>query len=602
MLAEMRIQGLGVIDDATLEPHPGLTVLTGETGAGKTMVVTGLTLLGGGRAEASRVAEGARRALVEGRFTAGEPALRIAEDVGAEADDDGSLIAVRTVGSDGRSRAHLGGRSVPIGVLARLAEAQLAVHGQNDQLRLQRPAEQRAVLDRSAGDAVVGPLAEYRQVRERWQQVCRELVTRRDGARALAREADMLRHGLAEIEAVAPKEGEDAELVEEAKRLAAADDLRAAAGAARQALAGSDGAMDDELGMTGDGDTPGALGLLGEARRQLGDSGDPELTRLVPRLAELDVLLSDVTGELTGYLEALDADPERLQTVLGRQAELRALTRKYAADVDGVLRWAADASERLGGIDTSDEAISALRAEREELAGRLAGHARAVTAARRDAATRLAAAVTEELSGLAMPDARLLVELSVRTQDDRDPDEPGLELDGQRVRPGPDGVDEVEFRLVPHAGSAPVPLHRGASGGELSRVMLALEVVLADADPVPTMVFDEVDAGVGGRAAVEIGRRLARLAASHQVIVVTHLPQVAAYADRHVVVDKRADPRTGRVRTLAESDRIVELARMLAGLDDTSTGRAHAEELLSTATRDKAERPKRPARKRKTGH
>ncbi|HEX4356256.1 MAG TPA: DNA repair protein RecN [Pseudonocardia sp.] len=594
MLAEMRIQGLGVIDDATLEPHPGLTVLTGETGAGKTMVVTGLTLLGGGRAEASRVAEGASRALVEGRFDAGEPALRIAEEVGAEVDEDGTLIAVRTISSDGRSRAHLGGRSVPVGVLSRLAESTLAVHGQNDQLRLLRPVEQRAVLDRFAGDAVAVPLRRYREVRADWRTACTELVERRDGARQLAREADLLRHGLSEIEAVRPQPGEDVALVEEARRLAAADDLRSAAGGARVAVAGGDGA---DLDGTPDGapDLPGALGLVGEARHLLSGTGDAELERLAPRLAEVAMLLGEVSGELTTYLTALDADPERLQTVLARQAELRALTRKYAADTDGVLRWAEQATERLAGIDTSDEAIAALQARRDELAGELAGHAEAVSAARRKAAGKLAAAVTEELTGLAMPDARLLVELSRRELDGAaaGQDGVGLKLAGHWVAAGPDGVDEVEVRLVPHAGAGPVPLHKGASGGELSRVMLALEVVLADADPVPTMVFDEVDAGVGGRAAVEIGRRLARLAATHQVIVVTHLPQVAAYADRHVVVDKRGPRRNGvaqgRVRTLSEADRIVELARMLAGLDDTSTGRAHAEELLATASREKSQ-------------
>jgi DNA repair protein RecN (Recombination protein N) len=597
MLAEMRIQGLGVIDDATLEPHPGLTVLTGETGAGKTMVVTGLTLLGGGRGDASRVAEGASRALVEGRFEAGEAARRIAEDVGAEADEDGALIAVRTINADGRSRAHLGGRSVPVGVLSRLAEAVLAVHGQNDQLRLLRPAEQRAVLDRFAGDAVAGPLRRYREVRAQWRTACAELVERRDGARQLAREADLLRHGLAEIAQVNPKPGEDVELVAEARRLAAADDLRSAAGGARVALVGADGA--DEPAD----DSPGALGLVGEARRLLGGSGDPVLERLEPRLGEVAALLGDLGAELGGYLDVLDADPERLHAVLARQAELRALTRKYAADIDGVLAWADQAEARLAGIDTSDEAIAALRARRAELAAELAGHAEAVSLARQEAAGRLAEAVSEELTGLAMPDARLVVQLNRRALDAPGHDGTGLELGRRWVAAGPDGVDEVELRLVPHAGSGPVPLHKGASGGELSRVMLALEVVLADADPVPTMVFDEVDAGVGGRAAVEIGRRLARLATSHQVIVVTHLPQVAAYADRHVVVDKR-DPTgngttRGRVRTLDEAGRIVELARMLAGLDDTTTGRAHAEELLSTATQEKAKARARQSSRRR---
>ncbi|RZT85523.1 DNA replication and repair protein RecN [Pseudonocardia sediminis] len=580
MLAEMRIQGLGVIDDATLELDPGLTVLTGETGAGKTMVVTGLSLLGGGRAESSRVSEGAKRAMVEGRFMASNAALGLAEEVGAEADDDGTLIAARTVSADGRSRAHLGGRSVPVGVLGRLAEAQLAVHGQNDQLRLLRPADQRALLDRFAGDAVAKPLAAYRETRTEWLAVGAELTERRDGARRLAQEADMLRHGLTEIESVDPQPGEDRDLVEQSRRLAAADDLRGAAEAARLALGGSD-----------DGDSPGALGLCGEARNLVSSSGDPELEALDPRLAEALAVLGDVAAELGGYLDRLDADPERLAGLLARQAELKALTRKYAADTDGVLEWAADARERLSGLDTSDEALAALAARRDALAVDLARHAEELSTARSAAAVRLAEATTAELAGLAMKDASLRVGVARRPAGEGDDN--ALRVEGKACHAGSSGVDEVELRLVPHAGSSAQPLHKGASGGELSRVMLALEVALAGADPVPTMVFDEVDAGVGGRAAVEIGRRLARLAARHQVIVVTHLPQVAAYADRHLVVQKGSaggkEPGTAavtrsNVRRLAEGDRIGELARMLAGLDETDTGRAHAEELLAAAS------------------
>ncbi len=571
----MRIQGLGVIDDATLELDAGLTVLTGETGAGKTMVVTGLTLLGGGRAEASRVADGARRAVVEGRFTADAAALAVADEVGAEADDDGALIAVRTVGADGRSRAHLGGRAVPVGVLARLADSALAVHGQNDQLRLLRPAEQRALLDRFAGDTVGVPLQRYRVVRSEWQAVAAELVERRDGARRLAQEADLLRHGLTEIEAVNPQPGEDRELTEEARRLAAADDLREAAGTARAAIAGGD-AMDDAA--------PAAVALVGEARHRLAASGDGALAALDTVLGDVLAQLDDVAGELTIYLDRLDADPERLAHVLGRQAELKALTRKYAADIDGVLAWAQQARKRLEHLDTSDDALAALAARRDALATELAGHAAAVTRARIAAAERLADGTTAELGGLAMPDARLLVAVTPRPAGPGAPD--ALTVGDTSLAAGADGVDEVELRLVAHPGATPQPVHKGASGGELSRVMLALEVALAGADPVPTMVFDEVDSGVGGRAAVEIGRRLARLAARHQVVVVTHLPQVAAYADRHLLVDKaRAGdgPARSRVRTLDEGERVGELARMLAGLDETDTGRAHAEELLAAA-------------------
>jgi DNA repair protein RecN (Recombination protein N) len=436
---------------------------------------------------------------------------------------------------------------------------------------------------------VAEPLGRYRAVRSEWMRISAELVERRDGARKLAQEADLLRHGLTEITAVDPQPGEDVELVAHARRLAEADELRAVASAAQAALVGAEDVPD----------VPAALALIGEARHRLAAAGDAELSALDARLTEALALLGDVGAELTGYLDRLDADPERLASVLSRQAELKALTRKYAADVDGVLAWAAAARERLGSLDVSDEALAGLTARRDGLAVELAEHAAAVTAARTKAAGRLAADTTAELAGLAMADARLLVAVTQRVAGAGAAE--AVRVGRRELVAGAEGVDEVELRLVAHAGASPQPLHKGASGGELSRVMLALEVALAGADPVPTMVFDEVDAGVGGRAAVEIGRRLARLATRHQVIVVTHLPQVAAYADRHLVVDKsRRDggKARSRVRTLAEDERIVELARMLAGLDDTDTGRAHAEELLEAARSHRAA-DRTPARARR---
>ncbi|UVS78329.1 Recombination protein N [Actinokineospora sp. UTMC 2448] len=576
----MRIQDLGVIDEATLDLHPGFTVVTGETGAGKTMVVTGLHLLSGGRAEASRVRSGKSKAVVEGRFEnlTGSRAAALATEAGAEPDEDGALITMRSVAADGRSRAHVGGRSAPVGLLSDLAEHLIAVHGQNDQLRLLRSAEQRAVLDRYAGEDIADVLDEYRRVREEWVAVAAELVDRTARARELAREADLLRLGVQEITAVDPQPGEDDELVVRARRLADAEQLREAATGAAYAVSGS---------PDGDPDAPGALGLLGEAQRRLAGSDDPRLRELEPRLAEAAVLIGDIGAELTSYLESLDADPAALEQVLARQAELKALTRKYAADIDGVLAWAATAAERLAGLDTSEEALAELAARRDALATRLAGIAAELSAARRVAAEALGKAVTDELSGLAMGQASLQITVRPRPADAGDPH--GLDVDGQRLHAGPDGVDEVELLLVAHDGAQPLPVHKGASGGELSRVMLAIEVVLAHSDPVPTLVFDEVDAGVGGRAAVEIGRRLARLARSHQVIVVTHLAQVAAFADRHLVVDKSAAGGVTRsdVRTLDESQRVIELARMLAGMESTETGRAHAEELLALADGEK---------------
>ncbi|REH53786.1 DNA repair protein RecN (Recombination protein N) [Kutzneria buriramensis] len=588
----MRIQGLGVIDEASIELHRGLTVVTGETGAGKTMVVTGLHLLSGGRGEASRVRTGAERAVVEGRFhtPAGSPAAEVAANAGADPDEDGSLIVVRTVNTDGRSRAHLGGRSVPVGVLSEISEQLIAVHGQNDQLRLTRPAEQRGVLDRFAGEAVAEPLGRYRELREQWVSVSTELIERTEKSREMAREADLLKHGLAEIEAVDPKPGEDEELHAEARRLADVDQLREASQGAQYSLSGP-----PEV----EAEAVGAMALVAEARRRLLATEDPKLRELEPRLAEASVLLTDVATELVGYIESLDADPARLEQVLARQAELKQLTRKYAADVDGVLEWARVSQERLAGLDTSEEALAELARRRDELAGQLAEVALEVSAERAAAAEDLGKAVTEELGGLAM--AHATVEVAVLPRIAEADDSVALLVKGERLHAGRDGVDDVELRLIAHPGAPALPVNKGASGGELSRVMLALEVVLSHADPVPTLVFDEVDAGVGGRAAVEVGRRLARLARSHQVIVVTHLPQVAAYADRHLVVNKVAEGglTSSGVRVLDESERVVELARMLAGLDFTYTGRAHAEELLDAARTDKkADEPVRKTRKK----
>ncbi|UYP17308.1 DNA repair protein RecN [Rhodococcus sp. Z13] len=588
MLAEIRIDNLGVISEAYARFHGGLTVLTGETGAGKTMVVTSLHLLSGVRADPSRVREGAARAVVEGRFEI-EPApshiekkiVELLESTGAQRDEDGSIIAVRTVGSDGRSRAHLGGRSVPVGVLSDFTDPLLTVHGQNDQLRLLRPDEQRAALDRFGGKAVAGLLERYRTHRRRWLAARAELTERTERSRELAQEADRLQFGLEEIDRVAPEPGEDQRIVEEVRRLSDLDSLREAATAAHTALAGDEDGAGDGLGS--------ALDLLGEARSRLDGSDDPVLRELGPRLAEAITVVTDITSDLSGYLSDLPSDPGALESLLNRQAELKTLTRKYAADIDGVLEWARDARERLSGLDVSAEALDKLAAEVDAEAAATAEAAQALSAARRKVAGKLAKAVSAELAGLAM--GRAVLEVHVGEREATATDSAPLPVGDRLLHAGESGIDEVEFRLAAHSGAGARPLARSASGGELSRVMLALEVVLAGTERGATMVFDEVDAGVGGRAAVEIGRRLARLARTHQVIVVTHLPQVAAFADTHLVVDKvddRAGVISSGVRTLTEEERVTELARMLAGLDDTETGRAHAEELLAVAHAERA--------------
>ncbi|MEW1645980.1 MULTISPECIES: DNA repair protein RecN [unclassified Streptomyces] len=571
----MRIRSLGVIDDAVVELSPGFTAVTGETGAGKTMVVTSLGLLLGGRADPALVRIGAKNAVVEGRISVppGASAVLRAEEAGAEL-DDGTLLISRTVSAEGRSRAHLGGRSVPVGLLAELADDLVAVHGQTDQQGLLKQSRQRQALDRYAGDAVTGPLAKYGEAYRRLRAVAVELDEITTRARERAQEADMLRYGLDEIAGVEPRPGEDVELAAEAERLGHAEALASAATAAHAALAGN---PEDPEGIDATTLVAGAQRALEAVR-----SHDSELASLTDRIGEIGILLGDVAGELAGYADDLDADPLRLAAVEERRAALNALTRKYGEDITAVLAYAEQGASRLTELDGDDERIDELTAERDALRGELGGLAQALTDARTEAAERFAAAVTAELASLAMPHARVSFEI----RQTEDPE--GVEVGGRAVAYGPSGVDEVELLLAPHPGAPPRPIAKGASGGELSRVMLAVEVVFAGTDPVPTYLFDEVDAGVGGKAAVEIGRRLAKLAKTAQVVVVTHLPQVAAFADRQLLVEKTNDGSVTRsgVKVLEGEERVRELSRMLAGQEDSETARAHAEELLATARAD----------------
>lgn len=585
MLAEIRIESLGAISAATAEFDRGLTVLTGETGTGKTMVVTGLHLLGGARADATRVRSGAARAVVEGRFTTAEldaaSAVQVDEILdasGGERDDDGSVIALRSVSRDGPSRAFLGGRSVPAKSLSTFTTELLTLHGQNDQLRLMRPDEQRGALDRFAD--VGTRLQKYRRLREEWQAARRDLIDRTNRARELAQEADRLKFGLGEIDAVDPRPNEDDALVADIRRLSELDALREAAMSARAALSG---VLDDADGGT---QPSSAFDGIGQAKSALEATDDGALGALALRLGEALTLVGDISGDLGAFLSELPSDASALEVKLARQSELRSLTRKYAADVDGVLQWAAQSRERLSQLDVSEETLAALARSVDELAGQLAAAAVDLSKARSKAAKGLAKAVTAELSGLAMADAEFTI--TVSTLAVRDDDTAPLTLpSGQSAHAGSDGVDHVEFGFAAHRGTDVLPLNKSASGGELSRVMLALEVVLASATEGTTMVFDEVDAGVGGRAAVQIGRRLARLARTHQVIVVTHLPQVAAYADTHLVVDSNGRDGASGVRRLDAEEQVGELARMLAGLGESDTGRAHARELLAAAQEDR---------------
>jgi DNA repair protein RecN (Recombination protein N) len=568
MLEEVRINGLGVIDEAVLELSAGFTALTGETGAGKTMVVTALGLLFGGRADPARVRPGADRAVVEGRLLVPATVAREVQEAGGDLDEDGPkgavLVLSRSVSAEGRSRAFAGGRSVQVSLLQVLADDLVAVHGQADQQQLLKPGRQRDALDRFGGPELARVLAAYRQMFTRHRAVREELQALTSAERERAAEAETLRLGLAEIEAVSPLVGEDAALLAEDERLSNADALHAAAAAAHEALTG------DPAAAAVDGTD--ALTLLGMAGRALEPvrPHDPVLAGLAERLSEAAYQVSDVAAELASYTESLDSDPVRLAAVQERRAALGRLVRAYggvSGDAAGVLDWAKQASSRLTDLEGADDKITALAAEEASLGSAVTSLASELTALRTAAARRFASEVTAELVDLAMPHASLTAVVT--------------ELES----PGPFGADDVEIRLAAHPGAPPLPLHKGASGGELSRVMLAIEVVFAGADPVPTFVFDEVDAGVGGKAAVEVGRRLARLARSAQVIAVTHLPQVAAFADNHLVVEKSDDGlvTSSGVMRLDQAGRVRELSRMLAGLEDSESAQAHAEELLALA-------------------
>src|SRR5690625_2360299 len=582
MLEEIQIDDLGVIAAATLELHSGLTVLTGETGAGKTMVLTGLGLLVGGRADPGAVRRDCERSVVEGRIRVGQQsavATRAAE-AGAELDED-TLIVTRTVSAEGRSRAHIGGRGVPASVLTEIAADLVAVHGQHDQQRLLNPAHQRAALDRYAGTHHQARVDEFADAVQGLRTVESELQQLVDAATDRQRELDLLRRGLAEVERVEPQPGEDVALREEEERLGHADTLREAASTAHELLAADDPQADGQDITT----------MLTRAQQALAAQSehDPALSGLADRLADLGYLAADLASDLASYATGIETDPVRLSAVQDRRAELAGLVRAHGTSVDDVLRWSEEASARVLELDSTDERIGELRTERDRRRADLAEQALGLSRARHDAAEAFSAAVTDELHALAMPHARMEVDLTSR------PDPDGLRVEdagqspGQNVAFGSHGIDEVELRFSARQGAGMRPLGKGASGGERSRLMLAVEVVLAASDPVPTFVFDEVDAGIGGKAAVEVGRRLARLSRHAQVIVVTHLPQVAAFADRHLSVVKDDDGAvvSSGVAALDDAGRVRELSRMLAGLEGSDTARAHATELLQTAAEAK---------------
>jgi DNA repair protein RecN (Recombination protein N) len=566
VIEEISIRGLGVIGEATLPIGPGFTALTGETGAGKTMVVTALGLLLGERADTAAIRSGSSQALVEGHWlvdATGSVANRV-RDAGGDLDavpgsNEAGLLLSRSISAEGRSRAAVGGRAAPVGVLNEIGQQLVVVHGQSDQIRLRSATAQREALDRFAGQDVATVLGNYQSVYARWLSTQSELdllVADRD--RRL-QEAVELRLAIDEIERVTPQRGEDVELAERADRLANLEDLRLAAAQAQQLVSSQ---LGDDAGDV--------LGLLDSAKRQLDRVADhdPALEVIAQALGNATILATEISSQLSTYLGDLDADGGReLETVQERRAELATLVRRFGPTLDAAIDYLDTGSGRLLELDNDSDRIEALRAEVEDDRAQIVELAAQLSAVRSRHAAQLSERVTAELSALAMGGAELTVEVEDRSDYSQT------------------GKDQVSFLLRPHAGSDPRPLGRGASGGELSRVMLAIEVVIAGSDPVPTFIFDEVDAGVGGASATEIGRRLATLAQSAQVIVVTHLAQVAAFANNHLSVVKDSDGSVteSSVRQLHGEERVAEMARLLSGLPDSESGLSHARELLDLA-------------------
>lgn len=565
MIEEIYIRDLGVIQEARLAFGPGLTVLTGETGAGKTMVLSALGLLLGERSDSSTIRRGQDQAFVEGRWylqsntdTAAQVAARLAE-AGAEL-SDGELIMNRSVSSEGRGRASVSGKASPINVLSELGEKLVVVHGQSDQIRLKSSAAQREALDQFAGSQEL--LASYQSHFLAWRQSTAKLEEIQQNLAARAAEAEQLRAAVAELDAAEPKLGEDLELTEKANRLSHVEELRIAASAAHESLSSEtfDGGAD-------------AIGLIGVARRALEQvsAHDAELAKIAESLKQLGYQLNDAAAEISGYLDGLDEDSSKLlESIQERRAVLGTLMRKYGPTLEEVINFWSGAADRLLELDSSSDQIDQLQLEVQREHEALVSVAAELTEIRKSAATDLAQQVTAELAALAMPGSTLVVSVTEASEF------------------GQTGNDVISIQLSSYPGAEPRPLGKGASGGELSRIMLAIEVVLAKTEQAPTFIFDEVDAGVGGAAAIEVGRRLAMLAKQAQVIVVTHLAQVAAYANQHLrVLKTSSDEFTATdVVNLNLEDRVNELARMLSGLPESESGRTHAAELLEKATQE----------------
>jgi DNA repair protein RecN (Recombination protein N) len=562
MIQSLGIDNLGVITHTEVEVGPGLTVVTGETGAGKTMFVTALGLLIGGRADSHAVRAGAKRAVVEGVFdiTGMDSVRERVADAGGEADDE--LIVSRQIVPGGRGRATAGGRTVPMGVLAEVGQELVSMHGQTEQLRLKSTARQRELLDGFGGRELAGLLADYRAAYARWRDLRAEDERLRETSVERAGRINFLESALEAIDAVRPAPGEDAELKALAAKLAAAESLKQSVGTAHASLVGDDFA-----------ETENVSDLLGRVAADLerAAADDEALGEPAAQATDLSIRAADLGAELSAYLQGFDdLEGASLQETEERRAQLGSLA-AYGPDVEAVLEFEERAGRELLDLRGGDERLGLMQERLSAAEEALRTAADSLHEARVKAAGEFSVSVSEELRALSMPKAKV-----------------GFAV--EPCEPAAHGADQINLWFTAHEAQAPGEIGRLASGGELSRVMLAIEVVTARRVHFPTFVFDEVDAGVGGAAAIEIGRRLARLSVGRQVIVVTHLAQVAAWADNHITVRKEdgEDGAVSGITRLDGTEREAELARMLGGMSESQAAQAHVVELISQAEEGKS--------------
>ena len=567
-LEEISIRSLGIIDQSTLELGKGLNVLTGETGAGKTLILTALSLVLGGKSDSSLVRIGSDRLVASAQFvlpkTNSEISL-IADESGADI-SEGSLVLTRTVNSDGKSKAVAGGTTVPAATLVNFADHLVEIHGQAANHQIVKSARQRELLDRFAGSELAKAMSAYQGALSTYNDLKARIKSMRESSTKRDREIADLEEFLKGWSKLKPTRGEYAEVANQIARLSSVEDLRSASDGANQALS-------DE--------TSGSLTSLGAARRflDIAKGKDSRLDEIASVVAEGFFVLDEAARDLSSYLSALEADPAKLDALQVRKAEIIAFIKKWgsAADPDAELialsEKAKTARATIADLTGGEDRIAELESEMQGAKKELLSQAKLLTKIRTSAALKLSESVSTEIHALSMPHTEFSI--SINSADY----EGSLKESDFTIL----GCDEVIMQIQGHRDGPLIALGKGASGGEMSRIMLALEVVLAQTHPVGTYIFDEVDSGVGGKAAIEVGRRLAALAKHSQVIVVTHLPQVAAWADTHFVVKKSDDGSISQsdVEKLDNQNRIEEIARMLAGLEGSSSAREHAAELLA---------------------